>query len=167
MRDRGRSTWLLVIVAFAGSLGVASASASPLLDRQGRAAGTEAVDDQRSTAAVGRRAPGTMRMRLHSGKVITVWRICAIRKDISGKDRDAGAEADKLDPLKQVVIGRKRALDRFLEAHPEQALVPAAYARYQTVRRSYQLAVSRFNAQISRYNAAAKRHNDALYACEV
>jgi hypothetical protein len=127
----------------------------------------EAGDDQRSPAPVERRAPRTMRVRLHGGKVITVWRICAIRKDIDGKDRAAAAEADKLDPLKRVVAQRETALKRFLDAHSEQALAPTAYARYQTLRQSYKVALSRFNAQVARYNAAAKRHNDALYACQV
>jgi hypothetical protein len=108
-----------------------------------------------------------MSVRLHGGRVITVWRICAIRKDIAGKDRAAGAEADKLDPLKRVVAERRTALNRFLDAHSEQALAPAAYARYEALRRSYKVAVSRFNVQVARYNIAAKRHNDALYACEV
>jgi hypothetical protein len=125
------------------------------------------ADEQRTTTSELRRGPRTMRMRLRSGKVITVWRMCAIRKDIAGKSRAAEREADRLDPLERAVTAREAVVNRFLDAHPEQALAPSAYARYEVLRQSYKIAVSRFNAQIARYNAAAKRHNDALYACKV
>jgi hypothetical protein len=106
-------------------------------------------------------------MRLRGGKVITVWRVCVIRKDIAGKNRAVEAEADELDPLEAVVHARKSALQTFLRAHPEKALPSAAYERYLTLHASYSAALARFNAQVTRYNAAAKRHNDVLHACEV
>lgn len=106
-------------------------------------------------------------MRLRGGKVVTVWRLCVMRKDIAGKNREVEAEADKLDSLEAIVTDRESALQRFLRAHPQKALPPAAYDRFRALRRSYSGAVSRFNAQVARYNAAAKRHNDVLRACEV
>jgi hypothetical protein len=90
-----------------------------------------------------------------------------MRKDITGKNRAVEAEADRLEPLEAVVNARKSALQSFLRAHPEEALPPATYRRYRTLRDSYSVALSRFNAQVARYNAAAKRHNDVLHACEV
>jgi len=106
-------------------------------------------------------------MRLRGGKVITVWRVCVIAKDIAGKNRVVEAEADRLDPLRRRVTERETALRRFDRAHPEKALPPAVYARFRTLRLSYSVALSRFNVQVARYNAAAKRHNDVLHACEV
>ena len=106
-------------------------------------------------------------MRLRGGKVVTVWRVCVMRKDIAGKNRAVEAEADKLDPLEKVLTQRKSALQSFLRVHPEKALPPAAYERYRTLHASYSAALSRFNAQVARYNAAATRHNDVLHACEV
>jgi hypothetical protein len=168
MDDRGRSAWLLVVVTvLAASSGVTSANAGSPHERQVRRAIDLGVDQQRSTASTPRSAPRTARMRLRGGKVITVWRICVMRKDIAGKNRAVEAEADRLDPLEAVVNARKSALQSFLRAHPEKALPPATYQVYRTLRDSYSVALSRFNAQVARYNAAARRHNDVLHACEV
>ena len=170
MLNRGRSAWLLAIVAvLAGWLGVTSASARSPQDRQARleAEADATADGQRSLAAAGPRAPRTARMRLRGGKVITVWRLCVVAKDIAGKNRAVEAAADKLDVLEAVVDARKSAFKSFLRAHPEKALPSAAYERFRTLHASYSFALSRFNAHVTRYNAAAKRHNDVLHACEV
>jgi hypothetical protein len=168
MSSRGRAAWLFFAVAvLAGSLGVVSASATSPVDRQAGAMIDDTVDDERSTASAGRRIPRTARMRLRGGKVITVWRLCVVAKDIAGKNRVVEAAAENLDSLEAVVNARKSAFQSFLGAHPEKTLPPAVYERFRTLRASYSLALSRFNAQVVRYNAAAKRHNDVLHACKV
>ncbi len=167
MLGRCRSALILVssmIVCGALAPGAAAAGSSVGQDLQPSKAFT---DETRDTMAVSRRSPRTARLRLRGGKVITVWRFCAMRKDIGGKNRAAEAEADKLDPLEQVLTARKTALQRFLDAHPEQSLPSDLYRRYTELRGAYSLARSRFNAQVDRYNAAADRYNDALESCKV
>jgi len=161
---------MLVASAVIAGLAAAAASAGSQwtgANLPGRPLADRVADDERATAAAQRRNPRTVRMRLRSGKVITVWRWCVIAKDVAGKNRVVEAEADRLMPLENAADRAEASLKEFLRAHPERSLPAEVFTRFTALKTTYSLAVSRFNAQVARYNAAAKRHNDVLHACKV
>ena len=156
--------WTLVCGAIVSTSATAAVNVG---DTETRATDEAMGAKPRSVTSSVRRVPRTTRMRLHGGRVITVWRVCVWAKGISGKKRAMEVEADRLAPLRQTAERREAAVKAFLRAHPERALPSGLYARFEALRDAYSLAVSKYNAQVSRYNAAVKRHNDVLYACKV
>lgn len=119
-----------------------------------------------SSTVTASKSTNTKSVKLFSGKTVLVDRLCAASHHLSSHKADAVAAANKLPPLKQTLLNRRRDLNRFLAAHPQHTLSAGAYATYRSLRARYRAALTRYNRQVDAYNRLADRFNADLRACK-
>jgi hypothetical protein len=117
----------------------------------------------RSTPA----SSNTTSAKLFGGKIVVISRNCAEERDLSSHKANAVAAARNLPSLKRRLRNKRRALKRFLAAHPQRTLTPADFAIYRSLRAEYRLAVRRYNGKVRAFNRLADRFNAVLLACKI
>ena len=104
---------------------------------------------------------------LFDGGTVRVNTDCVQEKHLDERRTDAIRLAKPLPQLKQAALDTEVAFDQFLDAHPEKELAPAAFRRYERLRKAYEQALGAYNDKIDELNRFGQQYNADLESCRV